>query len=96
MLLTFPVDPPASERQGQLEIIADTVYSNSSTLDGRRFAQEFCARRKADSKRPSAPTANGNVPAKATSLAEVLKTQPKPQSIDTGFKVVKGKNKKKN
>lgn len=27
------------------EIIADTIYSNSSTMDGRRFAQEFIKRR---------------------------------------------------
>ncbi len=27
------------------EIIADTIYSNSSTMDGRRFASEFNARR---------------------------------------------------
>lgn len=96
MLLSFPIDPPASERAGQLEIIQDSVYANSSTLDGRRFAQEFYTRRKADSKRSSQPNANGATPAKATSLADVLKTQPKPQSNDTGFKVVKAKGKKKN
>lgn len=28
------------------EIIADTIYSNSTTMDGRRFAQEFLKRRK--------------------------------------------------
>jgi PERQ amino acid-rich with GYF domain-containing protein len=96
MLLSFPVDPPASERAGQLEIISDSVYSNSSTLDGRRFAQEFCTRRKADAKRSSVPNANGSTPVKATSLADVLKTQPKPQSSDAGFKIVKAKGKKKN
>lgn len=97
MLLSFPIDPPASERAGQLEIISDSVYASSSTLDGRRFAQEFFTRRKADSKRSSTPSANGAPAAiKATSLADVLKTQPKPQSIDSGFKVVKAKGKKKN
>lgn len=96
MLLSFPIDPPQSERAGQLEIISDSVYANSSTLDGRRFAQEFCTRRKADSKRSSVPTANGTPISKPTSLAEVLKTQPKPQSSDLGFKVVKAKGKKKN
>jgi PERQ amino acid-rich with GYF domain-containing protein len=48
MLLTFPIDPPAASRADQLEIISDSVYSNSSTLDGRRFAQEFYTKRKAD------------------------------------------------
>jgi PERQ amino acid-rich with GYF domain-containing protein len=95
MLLSFPIDPPQSERAGQLEIISDSVYANSSTLDGRRFAQEFYTRRKADSKR-SAPVANGSTPSKPTSLADVLKAQPKPQSADLGFKVVKAKGKKKN
>jgi PERQ amino acid-rich with GYF domain-containing protein len=96
MLLSFPIDPPASERAGQLEIISDSVYANSSTLDGRRFAQEFYARRKADSKRSSAPTSNGTPASKPTSLADVLKTQPKPQGTDLGFKIVKAKGKKKN
>lgn len=96
MLLSFPVDPPASEKEGQLEIISDSIYSNSPTLDGRRFALEFCARRKADLKRSSTPNANGGTPVKATSLADVLKTQPKPQSSDAGFKIVKAKGKKKN
>jgi PERQ amino acid-rich with GYF domain-containing protein len=95
MLLSFPIDPPASERAGQLEIISDSVYANSSTLDGRRFAQEFYTRRKADSKR-SGPAANGSAVSKPTSLADVLKTQPKPQSSDLGFKIVKAKGKKKN
>lgn len=35
--------PVGAESQ---EIIADTIYSNSSTMDGRRFAQEFMKRRK--------------------------------------------------
>lgn len=35
--------PAGAESQ---EIIADTVYSNSSTMDGRRFAVEFMKRKK--------------------------------------------------
>lgn len=38
MWLSFPVN------EGQ-EIIADTIYSNSATMDGRRFASEFIKRR---------------------------------------------------
>ncbi|CDR40592.1 CYFA0S05e02212g1_1 [Cyberlindnera fabianii] len=40
ILLMFPA---GAESQ---EIIADTVYSNSSTMDGRRFAVEFMKRKK--------------------------------------------------
>ena len=94
MLLAFPVDPPAADRAGLLEIISDTVYANSTTLNGTRFAQEFFTRRKADAARP---VANGS-PAKVvrtSSLADVVKTQPK-KTEDLGFKVVKPKGKKKN
>lgn len=41
IMLMLPVGSESSE------IIADTIYSNSSTMDGRRFAQEFMKRRKA-------------------------------------------------
>lgn len=30
----------------EIEIISDSVYANSQTLDGRRFAEEFVRRRK--------------------------------------------------
>ncbi|QLQ81524.1 hypothetical protein HG537_0F02850 [Torulaspora globosa] len=39
VLLSLPAGPEAKE------IIADTIYSNSSTMDGRRFATEFVKRR---------------------------------------------------
>lgn len=44
MLLDFPIEPDAST----MEIISDSVYANSSVLDGRRFASEFVAKRKTD------------------------------------------------
>jgi len=44
MLLTFPLDPPPPT----IEIIQDSIYTYSPTLDGRRFADEFVKRRKAD------------------------------------------------
>ncbi|EAL20161.1 hypothetical protein CNBF2380 [Cryptococcus deneoformans B-3501A] len=91
VLLSFPIDPPAASRADQMEIISDSVYANSSTLDGRRFAQEFMAKRKADAARPGG-AAGGK---KISSLADVVKTQPK-QTTDAGFKVVKAKGKKKN
>lgn len=90
MLLQFPVDPPASARADQLEIIADSVYASSSTLDGRRFAQEFFTRRKQDVQR----AASGRPVQKVTSIADVVKTQPKQAVSDVGFKVVKKKGKK--
>jgi hypothetical protein len=46
MLLTFPLNPDPIV----MEIISDSVYANSSTLDGKRFAQEFVSKRKADAK----------------------------------------------
>lgn len=91
VLLSFPIDPPAASRADQMEIISDSVYANSSTLDGRRFAQEFMVKRKADAARPGG-AAGGK---KISSLADVVKTQPK-QTSDAGFKVVKAKGKKKN
>ncbi|CAG8515719.1 17473_t:CDS:2 [Gigaspora margarita] len=44
VLLTFPLDPPPET----VEIIQESIYANSPTLDGRRFADEFIKRRKAD------------------------------------------------
>ncbi|CEG70743.1 hypothetical protein RMATCC62417_06585 [Rhizopus microsporus] len=42
MLLSFPVDGSSAE------IIEDVIYANSLRIDGKRFAQEFMRRRKAD------------------------------------------------
>ncbi|KAH9964550.1 hypothetical protein BC827DRAFT_940967 [Russula dissimulans] len=83
MLLSFPLDGDATT----VEIISELIYDNSTTLDGRRFAQEFITRRRADaSKKPSG---------RAPSIADVVKAQPKPsqQSEWGGFKVVKQKKK---
>ena len=85
MLLSFPLDGDATT----VEIISELIYDNSTTLDGRRFAQEFITRRRADvaSKKPSG---------RAPSIADVVKAQPKPsqQAEWGGFKVVKQKKKK--
>jgi PERQ amino acid-rich with GYF domain-containing protein len=71
MLLTFPVEPGNAARADQLEIISDSVYANSSTLDGRRFAQEFYTKRKADAQNRLAAASNGKpAPVKSNSLAE--------------------------
>lgn len=47
MLLSFPLNPSPDVA----DIIAEAVYANSSTLDGRRFAADFISRRKADAYR---------------------------------------------
>ncbi|KAN0063187.1 kinesin-like protein [Thecaphora frezii] len=44
MLMSFPLDPSPDV----IEIIAESVYANSSTLDGRRFAADFVSKRKMD------------------------------------------------
>ncbi|CAO1629456.1 unnamed protein product [Sympodiomycopsis kandeliae] len=44
MLLSFPLDPSPDV----IEIIAESIYANSSTLDGRRLANDFVQKRKMD------------------------------------------------
>jgi PERQ amino acid-rich with GYF domain-containing protein len=67
MLLSFPLDPSPTV----IEIISDSVYANSSTLDGRRFAAEFCQKRKLDAAaaRTKVPSGSGAKVPRA-SLAE--------------------------
>jgi PERQ amino acid-rich with GYF domain-containing protein len=83
MLLSFPLDVDSST----LELISDLIYEHSATLDGRRFAQDFVARRKAD--------AAGRKNTKGPSIADVVRTQPKPVQGNEwgGFKVVNKKKK---
>lgn len=63
MLLAFPLDFPPST----VEVIQDMVYMNSVTMDGRRFAAEFCSKRKND-----AANRPGNTNGRQLSLAEGL------------------------
>jgi PERQ amino acid-rich with GYF domain-containing protein len=70
------------------EIIADTIYSNSSTMDGRHFAEEFLSRRE---------TADASKTGETWS--DVLQRTPtiKPTANDgwnTAFKVVNKKKKR--
>ena len=89
MLLSFPLDPDPST----VEIISDLIYASSTTLDGRRFASEFVSRRKADATSRPKSTSTASA-AKQLSIADVVKTQPKPaQSEWGGFKVVNKKKK---
>lgn len=90
MLLSFPLDPDPST----VEIISDLIYASSTTMDGRRFAAEFVSRRKADQASRSKGNAPVSASAKPTSIADVVKAQPKPaQSEWGGFKVVNKKKK---
>jgi PERQ amino acid-rich with GYF domain-containing protein len=91
MLFSFPLDPDSST----LEIISDTIYANSTTLDGRRFAADFVAKRKADAvARSKGPADSGKAPAnKPVSIADVVKAVPKSTQPEWGFKVVNKKKK---
>lgn len=92
MLLSFSMDPDPST----VELISDLIYANSTMMDGRRFASEFVAKRKADAAaRPKGAGVNGVSAAKPVSIADVLKAQPKPAASSEwgGFKVVNKKKK---
>ena len=83
------------------EIIADSIYYDSQTLDGRRIAEEFVRRRKNADKgiiEPVGQTLNGGE-SKSTGggWSEVAKKGPekKEESTSTQFKVVPSKKKGK-
>lgn len=83
ILLSLPATPDSKE------IIADTIYSNSSTMDGRRFAEEFLKRRKAADVEN---TSNGET------WSEILQRntntdKPANEGWNSSFKVVGGKKK---
>ena len=89
MLLTLPPNESASK-----EIISDTIYTHSPTLDGRHFADEFLKRRKAlgsalDSSTPPVTSPSSN----SGGWNEVLKREKKDPSGEwnSAFKVVAGK-----
>ncbi|GAC93142.1 hypothetical protein PHSY_000705 [Pseudozyma hubeiensis SY62] len=105
MLLQFPLDPSADV----IEIIAETVYANSSTLDGRRFASDFVSKRKMDVQGRTGGgkwgQGLGGMGAMGSAGLGVKKVpvmggeaKVKPQGgvvgSDAGFKVVKGKGAK--
>ncbi|GAA5826252.1 hypothetical protein JCM11251_007225 [Rhodosporidiobolus azoricus] len=92
MLLSFPLESSPDV----LEIISDSVYANSSTLDGRRFAHDFTTRRKNDvAVRYPSMFAKGAVRAKPTSMASVLAaTQSQPKNSEWNVKVTGKKAKK--
>lgn len=78
MLMTLPAEEESTE------IIADIVYANSSTLDGRRFAAEFLKRRK---------IADGDSAVKWSEVIQHTEVVPQDDGWNTAFKVV-GKKKR--
>lgn len=93
MLSTFP--PEAS-------IIADSIYSNSQLMDGRRFAEEYLRRRKLAEKGVIEPSNIGSGTTFAAAAAdksggwsEVAKKNPPKEEPTAGFKVVPNKKKGK-
>jgi PERQ amino acid-rich with GYF domain-containing protein len=90
MLLSFPLDPDPST----VELISDLIYTNSTTLDGRRFAAEYTSNRKSDAaSRAKSAGSSGKSQAKSVSIADVVKAVPKPAQSDWSFKVVNKKKK---
>lgn len=89
MLLSFPLEASADV----LEIISDSVYANSSTLDGRRFANDYAARRKLDvaARYPSIVLKANKVAGRPTSMADALKSQPIVKAPEWSVKVQKKK-----
>mgnify|MGYP001591274397 CR=1 FL=1 len=94
MLLSFPLDASPDV----LEIISDSVYANSSTLDGRRFANDYASRRKLDvaARYPSIVMSKtvAKIAGKPSSMAEALKSQPAVKAPEWSVKVAGGKKKK--
>ena len=88
----------------ETEIISDSVYAHSQTLDGRRFAEEFVRRRKLADKGIVDPAANGATPTSTTDnksaggWSEVAKKGPTgvaKEDTNSAFKVVAAKKKGK-
>lgn len=92
MLLSFPLEASADV----LEIISDSVYANSSTLDGRRFANDYAARRKLDvaARYPNIQMSKSKMmtgSGRPTSMAEALKSQPAVKTPEWSVKLNKKK-----
>ncbi|KAJ5089795.1 hypothetical protein N7532_008479 [Penicillium argentinense] len=91
----------------EAEIISDSVYANSQTLDGRRFADEFIRRRKLADKGvvdPVSPSAfaeskNGGgwseVAKKGSASSATSQTQAREEESNAAFKVVAPRKKGK-
>lgn len=95
LLLSFGTDGGKDTR----EIISDSIYANSATLDGRRFADEFCKRRKEDLKNTHGQNKSiseltstlASSSASSNGWSDVVKTKPVKQDMEeewnTSFKL---------
>ncbi|WBW74341.1 GYF domain protein [Schizosaccharomyces osmophilus] len=96
MLLSFPVE----SNNEVAEIISDSIYANSTTMDGRRFAGEFMRRRMADlsgkDEGLDGMITKGQENGSPGAWSSVARTKPK-QGVEwnSAFKVVTGKKNKK-
>lgn len=92
----------------ETEIISESVYANSQTMDGRRFAEEFLRRRKLAEKgivdasaggNNGSSTGSGNEKKNASGWSEVAKKGPanaaKEAEASSPFKVVAAKKRGK-
>lgn len=91
----------------EAEIISDSVYANSQTLDGRRFSEEFIRRRKLADKGivdPVSPSAFGEqkngggwseVAKKGSAATVVAAAQREEEAATSAFKVVAPRKKGK-
>jgi PERQ amino acid-rich with GYF domain-containing protein len=91
----------------EAEIISDSVYANSQTLDGRRFAEEFIRRRKLADKGivdPVSPSAFGEqkgtggwseVAKKGSAANVAAAVQREEEAATSAFKVVAPRKKGK-
>lgn len=84
----------------EFELIRDSIYANSQTLNGGRFAEEFIRRRKLADKGIVEPATDASSPGPATDSkssgwSEVAKKGPVKEESSGGsqFKVVSGRKK---
>lgn len=87
MLLSFPLNPDPMT----VEIIQESIYANSQSLNGRQFADEFIKRRKAD----AYPNGMGNAANGASNNSSSSNNQQSGSAHDGSFKVVSKKGRKK-
>jgi PERQ amino acid-rich with GYF domain-containing protein len=87
MLLSLPPNEPTTT-----EIISDTIYNHSSTLDGRHFAEEFLKRRKVLGQALDS-SVTPITPSSGSGWNEVLKKEKRDSNPEwnSAFKVVAGK-----
>ncbi|PQE20524.1 GYF domain-containing protein [Rutstroemia sp. NJR-2017a BBW] len=86
MLSSFPPE---------VSIIADSVYSNSKVMDGRRFAEEYIRRHKLAEKGIVEPANTSSADKSGGEWSEVAKKGPPKEEPTAGFKVVPNKKKGK-